>query len=92
MRWTTDHNRWLASLWLKGFQKSSSLSLLKNEDEVLRRISSILDQDFEREKELDREVSDKLDELEQTHGSSFDRQKMRSLLKGKLAEQKGIVL
>ncbi len=68
------------------------MNLLKDEGLIEREVFAILNQDFDKEKELEKEVVKTLDELEATHGGSFNRQKMYSLLKRKLAEKKGIVL
>lgn len=92
MRWMETHNRWLAQCLVKKFQDSSVVQLLKNSDDFIQKVCWILNQDFEREKELEKEVRNQMDELERVHGRSFDRQKMYSMLKKKLAEKKGIIL
>lgn len=62
------------------------------EEEVFQRAISIVNSDFQREKELDEEVNQMLDDLEKQNPGSFQRYKMFPLLKRKLAEKKGIVL
>ena len=92
MRWMEAHNHWLAQRLVKNLEKNPSISLTKGTDEFVQYVYRILNQDFEKEKELEAEVRNMLDDLEQTHGRSFDRQKMYSMLKKKLAEKKGIIL
>ena len=62
------------------------------EEKVRRRAVEILKADFDREKSLDAEVKKMLDDLERQNPGSFQRFKMFTLLKRKLAQEKGIVL
>ena len=90
MSWTEHHTYWFAKKLLKGFEESKGIKLLKDPESVLQEINRILSHDLDKEKELEKEVTRMLDELEKTE--NFDRSKMRPLLKKKLAEKKGIIL
>lgn len=90
MSWTEHHTYWFAKKLLKDLEKAEGVQLLKGSESVLQEISRILSHDLDKEKELEKEVTRMLDELEKTE--NFDRGKMRPLLKKKLAEKKGIIL
>ena len=90
MSWTEHHTYWFAKKLLKDFEKTKGVQLLKDPEFVLQEISRILSHDLDKEKELEKEVTRMLDELEKT--KDFDRSKMRPMLKKKLAEKKGIIL
>ena len=88
MRWTTHHSTWLAQNLVKDFEKQDFIKFLRNPQEVKKEIFNIISQEFQKEKDLEAEVQQMLNELEKQ--SSFDRQKMYSMLKKKLAEKKGL--
>ena len=90
MRWTSHHSMWLAQNLVKDFEKQDFIKFLKNSQEVEKEILNLISQEFQKEKDLEKEVQKMLNELEKQ--TSFDRQKMYSMLKKKLAEKKGIVL
>ena len=90
MSWTEHHTYWFANKLLKDFENEKGVQILKDSEFILQEINRLLSQDLEKEKELDKEVTRVLDELEQTQ--NFDRGKMRPLLKKKLAEKKGIII
>ena len=92
MRWMENHSRWLAKSLVKNFEQTEFVRLLRSNAEAEREVCRLIELDFEREKQLENEVRIMLDDLEKSQGSSFDRQKMYSMLKNKLAEKKGIVL
>lgn len=92
MRWTQDHSYWLAQAVSASLKKNKSVEVLKSEDHLTKEVYRILNQDFDKEKELEKEVRDTLDQLERDYRGEFNRQKMYSMLKNKLAEKKGIVL
>ncbi len=92
MSWTEHHTHWFAKKLVQTFENQKEIQLLKDSESVTREVILILSRDLEKEQDLEKETTRLLDELEQTQGSSFDRGKMRPLLKKKLAEKKGIVL
>ena len=76
----------------KELKESSIIEFKAKEEQVFARAISIVNGDFEREKDLDEEVNQMMDDLERQNPTAFQRYKMFPLLKKKLAEQKGIVL
>lgn len=62
------------------------------ESEVLERAVQLIQADFQRELELDREVNRMMDDLERKNSGEFQRYKMFPLLKRRLAKEKGIIL
>ena len=63
-----------------------------SEEAVLKRAVAVIEADFAREVEFEREVSQALDELERKNPGQFERYKMLPLLKKRMAEEKGIIL
>ena len=92
MSWTEHHTYWFAKKLVKDFEGGKGIRLLKDSESIVQEISRILSHDLDKEKELEKEVTRMLDELEQSQGTHFDRNKMRPMLKKKLAEKKGIIL
>ena len=92
MSWTEHHTDWFAKKLAKGFESQKGIQLLKDSEAIAQEVGLILSRDLEKEKELEKEVTRLLDELEQAQPGGFDRGKMRPMLKKKLAEKKGIIL
>lgn len=63
-----------------------------DEQKVYARARELIQQDYNREMDLEREVNAMLDKLEQSNPGEFQRFKMFPMLKQKLAKEKGIVL
>ena len=76
----------------KDLKDKSIVEFKEKEQDVFNKAISIVYADFEREKKLDEEVNDMMDDLDRKNPGSFQRYKMFPLLKKKLADQKGIVL
>ena len=62
------------------------------EKDVFNRAMELVIADFKREDDLNLEVNKMLDDLERQNPDGFDRRKMFTMVKQKLAKQKGIVL
>ena len=92
MSWTERHTYWFAKKLAKELETQKGIHLLKDSASVIQEIGLILSRDLEKEQALEKEVTRLLDELEQTQEASFDRGKMRPMLKKKLAQKKGIIL
>jgi len=92
MSWTEHHTYWFAKKLVRDFENQKGIQLLKDSKSVLREIIQILSYDLEKENELEKEVTRLLNELERGQPGGFDRSKMRSMLKKKLAEKKGVIL
>jgi len=82
----------LVSMIFKDLKDKSIVEFKEKEQDVFNKAISIVYADFEREKKLDEEVNDMMDDLDRKNPGSFQRYKMFPLLKKKLADQKGIVL
>ncbi len=92
MQWTSGLSDYLSHLIFEEWKKTDLVKWKANEKEIAKNIHLILLEDLNKEKELEKEVSQMLDELEQTHAGQFDRYKMYPLLKKKMAKKKGIIL
>ncbi len=90
--WNINLSHYLAELIIKEWQKSSALEWSASSEKMKSQVHFILNEELNKEKNLDREVHRMLDELEKTHTGQFERYKMYPLLKKKLAEQKGVIL
>ncbi len=92
MRWTEQHSYWFAKSLVKNIKKNPSIQVLQNDSVVIQEVCRAISEDLLKEQELEKEVVRMLNDLEESHGTSFNRQKMRSMLRQKLAEKKGIIL
>ena len=92
MKWTEQHSHWFAKSLAKNLKKQASVQFLKDDPTVVQEVCRIIADDLLKEQELEKEVVQMLNELEQSHGTAFNRQKMRLMLRQKLAEKKGIIL
>ena len=92
MKWTPSFSRYLAQLILIEWEKANLVEYKAGEDEIIAYIHQLLSEDLNKEKKLEEEVNQMLDELEKTHGGQFERYKMYPILKRKMAEKKGIIL
>ncbi len=73
--------------------KSKNLIQFKApEPQVFSRAQQMVAADFKKEDDLVVEVNKILDDLERQNPGGFERRKMFSMVKAKLAKQKGIVL
>lgn len=73
-------------------KKENILQFKTPEDKVFRRAVELVQEDYDREGELDVEVNRMLDDLEKKNPGEFQRFKMFPLLKRRLAKEKGVVL
>lgn len=92
MRWNQNLSNYLTTLIIKEWEKSGVVVLKTTPEQTAQQVHALLNQDLNKEKELEKEVQQMLDELEKTHVGQFERYKMYPLLKKKLAEKKGIIL
>ena len=92
MKWMEAHSALLAGFIYTECEKEQTVSLKQPKASVVQGIVSWIEKDFEKEKQLEEEVYQMLDELEKTHQGQFERHKMYPLLKKQLAQKKGIVL
>ena len=92
MHWKPEFSSYLARLLMEEWDKSALAEWQGKQEEVLAHIQQIIAEDLNKEKELEQEVQNMLDELEKTHSGQFERYKMYPMLKKKLAQKKGVVL
>lgn len=74
------------------WKKQGIVTFKEPEKKVFDRALEIVKSDYTREAGLDIEVNKKLDELEKSHPGEFQRGKMFSILKTKMAADKKIIL
>lgn len=74
------------------WKKNNVLIFKEDEKKVIARALAAVKEDYDREIELDREVNRMLDSLERTNAGEFQRHKMFSVLKQKLASERKIIL
>ncbi len=93
MHWKPEFSSYLARLLMEEWDKSVLVKGQgKKQEEILAHVQQVIAEDLKREKDLEREVQNMLDELEKTHSGQFERYKMYPMLKKKLAQKKGVVL
>ena len=63
-----------------------------DEGKVAKRAADIVKADYQREADLEKEVSAMLEKLEKQNPGEFERYKMYPMLKKRLAKEKGIIL
>lgn len=75
-----------------GLQERKLIEFKISEKQVYEKAIAYVEAESKREDDLVREVNQMLDNLEKTNAEGFDRRKMFTLLKNKLAKDKGIIL
>jgi hypothetical protein len=75
-----------------GLKEQNTVEFKVDEGKVFKRAVEIVQADYQREAELDREVNKMLEDLERKNPGEFERYKMYPLLKKRLAKEKGIIL
>ena len=92
MQWTSGLSHYLAKLMFKEWEKHNLVEWKANEETALALVHEIISADLNKEKELEKEVSKMLDDLEKSHTGQFERYKMHPLLKKELAKKHGVIL
>ena len=92
MQWTPSLSHYLAHLVFEEWKKLNQVEWKVSEEKVASAVHQVLLEDLQKEKDLEKEVHQMLDELEKIHPGEFERYKMYPLLKKKLAKQKGVIL
>lgn len=73
--------------------KAQNLIEFKNpEDKVFKRAIELVQNEYKKEADLDREVHAMLDDLERKNPGEFERYKMFPMLKKRLAKEKKVIL
>lgn len=82
----------LAEKILNHWKKQNVVVFKEDEKKVLARIVEIIQEDYQREAQLERDVNAMLDKLEETNSGEFQRYKMFPILKQKLAKERKVIL
>ncbi len=82
----------LVFLVLEELKSQGVVTFKAAEEKVREQAASYVRSDFHREMELESEVNKMLDDLERQNPGEFSRYKMFSMLKRKLAKEKGVIL
>ncbi len=82
----------LARKIIRELKVQNMMTIKVPEDQVLQRATAVLHEDIAREVSLEREVNVMLDDLERKNPGEFQRSKMFTMLKKRLAQEKGIIL
>lgn len=81
----------LSRVVIDELKASNQIVFKAPEEKVYQKAFELVQQEFQKEEELDREVYAMMDELEKSN-ADFERYKMFPLLKKRLAKEKGVVL
>ncbi len=92
MKTTAQELSHLVEKVFAAWKKNNVIVFKADEKVVFARALKALQDDLQKEFDLDREVLRMLDDLEQKHSGEFQRSKMRTILKQKLAKEKKVIL
>ncbi len=92
MKLTPNQIQQLAEKILDHWKKQNLIEFKVDEKKVLARAIAIIQEDYDREMQLDRDVNAMLDQLERTNSGEFERYKMYPILKKKLAKERKLIL
>lgn len=92
MKMTQNHIDSLVRRVLIELEKKKLVTFNKTKEAILSRGKELLNEDFAKEAELDKEVMRMVDDLERQQGDQFERHRMFLMLKKKVAEERGFVL
>ena len=74
------------------WKKQNLVQFKADENKVLARAIEIIQADYERETQLEKDVNAMLDQLERSNLGEFQRYKMYPILKQKLAKERKVIL
>ncbi len=92
MKITEKQLRRLTQLVMNELKNPAIATLKDREDKIAERAVGILMKDLEREKALDVEVHQMMDQMERQNPGEFQRYKMFPLLKKRMAKEKGVII
>ena len=92
MKMTEIHIERMVRRIFSALKEKQLIQFKQAEDAVFKHAVALVNKEFDKERELDREVNAMLDDLERKNPGEFERYKMYPLLKKRLAKEKGIVL
>ncbi|MGI9548977.1 MAG: DUF507 family protein [Bdellovibrionales bacterium] len=76
---------------MKQLESDSHLVFQQKPEDIRNHITSLIQENFQKEKELEEEVHKMMDDLE-NQGHSFERHKMYPELKRQLAKKRGFIV
>jgi len=79
-------------MMLDEMKKQNLVTFKEPEQKVLGRAIELIQGEYEKERNLEREAHAMIDDLERKNPGGFERHKMFLLIKNQLAKQKGVVL
>ena len=92
MKLTTPQLQHLVHLIFESWKANHVVTFKADEAKVNQRALQALQAELQKEIDLEREVDRMLNELEKSHAGEFQRFKMYSMLKQKLAKEKKVIL
>lgn len=92
MKMTNHQINHLVELVFKSWHKSNIPTFKVEEKKAFERAVALIKEEYQKEADLEKEVNQKLDELERTNAGEFQRHKMFPMLKTKLAKERKMVL
>ena len=92
MKITQNHIDSLVRRVLIELEKQKLVTFNKTKEAVLARGKEIINGDYEKEAELEKEVMRMVDDIEKEQGENFSRHQMFKMLKKKVADERGFVL
>lgn len=91
MKWNELFSLRISELVMKQLESDSHLVFQQKPEDIRNHITSLIQENFQKEKELEEEVHKMMDDLE-NQGHSFERHKMYPELKRQLAKKRGFIV
>lgn len=92
MKLSTTQLQMIATKVLAHWKQQNVIVFKQDENIVLGKMNEILKKEVQKEVDLDRDVNQKLDELERTNAGQFERYKMYPLLRKQMAKERKLIL
>ncbi len=92
MKWTERQIQALVKGVFRSWKTGELVEFKSSEEKAFKKALEIVKEEFKKEKDLEKEVNQLMDDLEIKNPGSFERYKMFPLLKRQLAKQKGLIL
>ena len=92
MKWTEKQIQSLVKVVFDAWKEQDLIHFKKSEEDVFKRAIQLIEEEFDKERQVEREANQMMDKLEKENATSFQRYKMFPLLKKRLAKEKGVIL
>lgn len=73
-------------------KQNTMVTFKVSEEKAFQKAISIIEAEYEKEKDIEREAHKMVDQLEKSNAGEFERHKMFMMIKKKLAKDRGVVL